>query len=191
MTDEELAALVAMGNEPAFEALYERHKKHLFNFSLRFLADSALAQDASQEALLSAYRHIRHFQPGKGSFRQWLYSIVFHECCRISRQRTPCLSIDDRAVLPGSWEPQAASDPTMHLELEAALGRLTLDYRLAVLLTKVHGLTISETARVLGISSTNAKQRVFRGLSALREMLSAPRERIGQAESHNRHEDES
>jgi RNA polymerase sigma-70 factor, ECF subfamily len=110
MTDEELAGLTVMGNEPAFEELYNRHKKHLFTFSLRFLGDVALAQDASQEAFLSAYRHIKHFQPGKGSFRQWLYSLAYHECCRINRQKKPCLPIDDNVELRGSWQPKRASD---------------------------------------------------------------------------------
>jgi RNA polymerase sigma-70 factor, ECF subfamily len=191
MTDEELAGLVAAGDEPAFEELYARHKKHLFTFSLRFLGNSALAQDASQEALLSAYRHIKHFQPGKGSFRHWLYSIVYHECCRISRRRKSYLPIDDSVEFLGSREPKMVSDPTAGLALEAALLRLPLDYRLAVILTKVHGLTALDAARVLGISSTNAKQRVFRGLSALREMLSSPHGGTGPAGSHNEYKENS
>lgn len=175
MTDEELAASAALGDHAAFEALYARYRAYLFNFGLRFLRDRALAEDAAQQALLSAYRHIRQFRPERGSFRSWLYAVLFHECCRMRRRENVHAPTEARRGAPGEAEPNASSDPLSLLAVEEALLRLPREYRAAVLLTKLHGLTTREAARVLGISETNAKQRVFRGLTALKTMLSTRR----------------
>jgi RNA polymerase sigma factor (sigma-70 family) len=172
MTDEQLAAEAARGDNAAFEALYTRYSTRLFNFSLRFLRNRGLAEDAAQQALLAAYRHIRGFRPDRGSFRAWLYTVCFHECCRMSSREELCVPAAENRVTGNSGEPGTTPDPSSILALEEALLRLPPHYRAAVLLTKLHGLTVSEAARVIGISETNARQRVFRGLNALRNILS-------------------
>jgi RNA polymerase sigma-70 factor (ECF subfamily) len=172
MTDEELAAAAARGDNAAYTTLYVRYSKYLFNFALRVLRDPALAEDATQQALVSTYRHIRTFRPERASFRSWLYSVLFHECCRMRRRQRTHASIEAGGGVPHSAEAATSSDPLWHIALDAALLRLPQEQRVAVLLTKVHGLTASEAARVLRISETSAKQRVFRGLKALRAMLS-------------------
>jgi RNA polymerase sigma-70 factor (ECF subfamily) len=67
--------------------------------------------------------------------------------------------------------PRYRLDIDTGIDIRAALEQLPGKHRTAVILTRIHGLSVRESARVLGISENNVKQRVFRGIADLRSML--------------------
>lgn len=172
MNDEQLAQQITQGNQEAFRELYERHKKGIYNFALRFLLDKDLAEDVTHDVFLLMYNHIHQFSIGKGKFTTWLYSIAYHECCRVKRRNkkfTP-MSEDEENIN----ERETVTDKSNYyyhdaLDLERALLKLPEKYRTPIVLTKLHGLTSAECASAIGISETNVKQRVFRALKMLKE----------------------
>lgn len=170
MTDEQLARRAAAGEESAFLELYDRHKQGVFNFALRTLREEAMAEDVAQEVFLSLYERIGQYDERRGTFKAWLFAIARHECSRWFRRRRRLLVglVGDHALDPAEGN-RAALEPLDKIDLERAVLRLDHKYRLPIILTKLHGFPVAETAAILGISEGTVRQRVFRGLNRLRQ----------------------
>jgi RNA polymerase sigma-70 factor (ECF subfamily) len=142
---------------------------------MRITHDPDAANDAMQEALARAWLNIANFE-GRSQFSTWLTRIGVNEAYRnMGRADTQSLDADDLvgAHVPG-WgdRPESAFESR---EFLAAIGRalrgLPIDYRTAVVLRDVEGLSTAEAAEVLGIGERALKSRVHRGRLALRAEL--------------------
>ena len=78
MSDEELVAAIGRRDERAVAALYDRYGGLAYSLAYRILEDRGAAEDVVQDAFVSAWRRAVSFQPGRGSVRTWLLSIVHH-----------------------------------------------------------------------------------------------------------------
>jgi RNA polymerase sigma-70 factor (ECF subfamily) len=179
------------GDLDAFNGLVDAHQRITYNLCLRMLGSPAAAEDATQDAFLSAYRSIASFRGG--SFRPWLMRIASNACTDElrRRQRRPAMSLD--APPPGSDEPLELPDPAAGPEVEAlraeqqavvqaALLKLPPDQRLAVVLCDMQGFAYEEIAEAMRTSVGTVKSRIARGREKLRRELRGelgPRELMG------------
>jgi RNA polymerase sigma factor (sigma-70 family) len=175
------------GDLNAFNGLVDRHQRAVYNLCFRMLGSGAAAEDATQDAFLSAYRSIRTF---KGTnLRPWLMRIASNACVDELRRRgrRPAVSLD--APIPGSDDPidvpDAAPGPEtealrreQHDVVQAALLRLPPDQRLAVVMCDVQGFAYEEIAAAMRTSVGTVKSRIARGRDKLRREL-GPREQSG------------
>ena len=168
------------GDLEAFNGLVDRHQRAVYNLCLRMLGSPAAAEDAAQEAFLSAFRAIRTFRGAV--FRPWMMRIAANACTDElrRRQRRPAMSLN--APAPGSEEPPEVADTTPGPEAEAlrgeqgaliesALLRLPNDQRLAVILCDMQGYAYEEIAVVMRCSVGTVKSRISRGREKLRREL--------------------
>jgi RNA polymerase sigma-70 factor (ECF subfamily) len=172
------------GDAAAFEELLRAHTGRLLVVARRLLGNEEDARDAVQDALLSAYRAIDHFD-GQAALGTWLHRITVNAALTKlrSRRRRPEKSIDDllptflddghQARPPRHWpEPSAA---LQREETRAAVRRhieeLPEDYRVVLLLRDIEELDTDETARLLGLTSGAVKTRLHRARQALRALL--------------------
>lgn len=185
MANEELrlAAAAQRGDVESFNALVRLYEGRVYNLCYRLLGDADSAADATQDAFLSAYRHLQAFRGG--SFRAWVLRIATNVCYDAlrARQRRPVVSLD----APGD----AADEETPSLQLadtsetpdefalrrelarviEHGLAQLPVDQRLVVVLCDLQGLTYEEIAEVLGANLGTIKSRLSRGRARLRDLL--------------------
>ena len=168
MTDEvrDDAALLRAhlaGDRDAFGELVTRHRDRLWAVALRTMGDRDAAADALQDALLSAYRAAERFR-GDSAVTTWLHRIVVNACLdRIRRQRarpTQPLPEVDTTVAP-------APDRDLRIDVEAALARLPVEQRAALVLVDVQGYPVSEAAEMLGVAEGTIKSRCARGRARL------------------------
>ncbi|MFQ5474019.1 MAG: RNA polymerase sigma factor [Dehalococcoidia bacterium] len=173
------------GELDAFNLLVERYERPLYNLCLRMLSSPQAAEDATQEAFISAYRSVKSFRGG--SFKSWLFRIGANACYdELRRQRSrPSRSLDEPA---GDNErtidvPDTAPTPdesAENLELRDALGGaisgLPPDQRLTIILRDVQGLEYEEIAVATNTNLGTVKSRINRARSRLREALLAKRE---------------
>jgi len=170
------------GDLDAFNALVELHQRAVFNLCLRMIGNYATAEDATQEAFVSAFRAIRSFKGG--SFRAWLMRIAANASTDAlrRRQRRPALSLD--VAPPGTDDPidppdSAAGPEEMALRadraaaIQAALLRLPDDQRMAVVMCDMQGFAYEEIAQAMGVSIGTVKSRISRGRDKLRAILVA------------------
>ena len=191
----ELIERSQQGDLEAFNAIVVAYQDRVYNLCLRMLGSRQAAEDAAQEAFLSAYRNVRRIRGA--TVRPWLLRIASNTCIDElrRRKRQPQLSLDVPA--PDSEEsrpldvPDRAAGPEQLAlsgevgeALQAELVRLPPDQRAAVVLSDVEGLSYQEIAAVMGGSVGTVKSRISRGRAKLREALRARRELFGDLVRH-------
>jgi RNA polymerase sigma-70 factor (TIGR02960 family) len=186
-TDEIVSAAIA-GDEPAFAALTERHRRELHVHCYRMLASFDEAEDAVQETFLNAWRGRAGFQGGS-QFRAWLYRIATNVCLdmlrRNSRRATgmrslaevpwiqpyPDLLLDQAAPSDEQPEAVAIQRETISLAFLAALQVLPPRQRAALIARDVLGWPARETASALGTSVAAANSALQRARATLQSHL--------------------
>ena len=176
----DLVARSRQGDLEAFNRLVQRYQTPLYNLCLRMLGSPQGAEDATQEAFISAFRAIRSFQGA--AFRAWLFRIASNACYDELRRRKSrgAQSLDepqrgderplDVPAKGFSLEERAEQQELGRL-LQAALLEIPADQRLAVVLCDVQGLDYAEIARAMNVSLGTVKSRIFRGRAHLRVVL--------------------
>lgn len=179
------AALVARlraGDESAFEELVRTRGARMLAAARRLLGSEDDAQDAVQEALVSAWKSMGRFH-GDSTLSTWLHRITVNFCLMKlrTRKRRRERSIDD--LLPTFLDdghrrvsPTPARGPALDPEELRALVRECIDeldapHREVILLRDLEELDTRETANVLGISEAAVKTRLHRARQALRTLL--------------------
>jgi RNA polymerase sigma-70 factor (ECF subfamily) len=175
MTDEELLAQVARGDDEALAQLYDRFSRVTYGLAVRVLRDRALAQDAVQDAFLAAWRTAASFDPKRGSASTWLLTLVHRRAVDLVRreERRGGDPLDDAPVASGEATDETAEIREQRRSVQAALLQLPPDQREALELAYYGGLSQSELAEQLGVPLGTVKSRMFAGLGKLRELLDA------------------
>ncbi len=169
----ELVRLAQAGSVSAFDELARRYRRALWFEALRVLRDEGLAEDATQDAMLIAYRAL----PGLrevARFPFWLRSIARHRAIRLAqgeaRQRTAL----DELLLRHS---RSLAEPMAEIsgEVGCAIQCLPEQDRLALQLHYLEGWPIAQVARYLGLSESNVKWRMHQARKKVRAQV-APEE---------------
>ena len=178
MTDEDLLAAAARGDQEAIGHLYDRHQGSMYGLAMRITGDPALAQDVVQEAMVGVWRNAPRFDGDRASGRTWILSITHHRAIDVLRRRRSVAPMPDPEVAP----PAALVLPDIWQDvvgrLDAAAGRSALDrlsevQREALELAYFGGCTQQEIAARTGAPLGTVKGRIRLGLSALRAELSS------------------
>lgn len=166
------------GDLAAFNALVAEHQAIVFNLCLRMLGNRAAAEDATQDAFVSAWRNLSSLRGEQ--FRPWLLRISSNACLDELRRRSrrPAASLET-ALEQGLAHPadpapspeSAVLSVELRAGIESALLQLPQDQRLAVVLCDVQGLEYEEIARVMRSSVGTVKSRLSRGRARLRQAL--------------------
>lgn len=179
--DAGLVARAQAGDLDAFEELIRRHNSTLYRTMMAILGNPEEAQDATQDALLSAFKHIAGFQ-GRSKFSTWLISIARNTALQRIRSRKNMESLDEPAGDDENFRPrqirawqddpeQAHSKEEIRQLVERGIMRLPPKYRIAIMLRDIEQIPTEEVARQLGLSVPALKARVLRGRLMLRESL--------------------
>jgi RNA polymerase sigma-70 factor (ECF subfamily) len=175
-TDEALVARVVAGEHALFELLMRRHNRRVFRTTRAILKNDDEAEDAMQEAYVSAFTHLADFS-GRSRFSTWLVRIAVHECLGRLRKSKRVASFDgepgpeeDRMADTRSPE-DAASDVEVRALLEQAVDVLPLVFRAVFVMRSVEEMSVGETAEALDIPEETVRTRLHRANAMLREDL--------------------
>ncbi|QKW09985.1 sigma-70 family RNA polymerase sigma factor [Streptomyces sp. NA04227] len=172
--DRFLTVRAAEGDDEAFAVLVRRHSSVLLGLALHLLGNRADAEDAVQDAFLSAWRRLPEFHHS-ASFGTWMYRIVTNRCLNTLRRGPRALPLDavaePTAGDPGSSPPRAAETHAAMAALVAALRELNPDQRACWVLRELHGLHYEEIAHATGTSEQTVRGRLFRARHALQEAM--------------------
>ena len=171
------------GDLDSFNTLILHYQDRVFNTALRILGDEDIAQDAAQEAFISAFRSISSFRGG--SFKAWLLRTVTNACYdELRRQkRRPTTPLEPETNDGEEMDsPRWLADPNMTPseqseadELEHAiqhcLDMLPTDFRSVVVLADIQGMDYSEVATAARVPLGTIKSRLARARLRLRECL--------------------
>jgi RNA polymerase sigma-70 factor (ECF subfamily) len=188
MTDNDAALVQAaqQGDKRAFAHLVQKYEQRVYNLARRMMRDPQDAEDVLQETFISVYRHLNEFQ-GDSSFSTWLYRIATNASLMKLRARkdltvsldAPVESDEGESAMPREivdWSvtpEEALLNSEVRAQMDAAVAELPETMRAVFVLRDIEGLSVQETAEVLGISVPNVKTRLHRARMMLRERLSS------------------
>ena len=155
------------GHRASLDALLRRHYDRLYALCRRMTGGDADAADACQEALMAIVRGLPAFD-GRSSFGTWAYRVATNACLDELRRRR---RRPEPGLPEGAAEMASPLDPgetsTTRLDLDRGLQSLPPDYRAAVVLRDVCGLSYEEIAEALSIPAGTVRSRIARGRAAL------------------------
>ena len=173
-----LVALAKGGDVDAFNRLVLAHQDSVYGFAYRMLGNGADADDATQDAFVSAFEHIASLRGT--AFRAWVMRIARNKCYDIlrrgNRRREVSTDQDDSQLAETLPSGEAsASEQAMSSEMRAAIerciGRLGDDQRAVVVLVDVMHYSYEQVAETVGTSIGTVKSRLSRGRRRVRDCL--------------------
>jgi len=164
--DDRVRAQALAGDESAFAALIGPLVEPALRLAYSMLGDRVEAEDATQEALTSAWRKLHQLREGM-PVRPWLLAIVINRCRNIRRTRWFHLV---RLADPSSRR-ELPDSTVERLDIDLAIARLPQRDRQALFLHFYLDLPLDEVALALGVSVSAAKARVYRACGRLRPGL--------------------
>ena len=179
VSERELIARARAGDEDAFARLVLAHADRVYAALRRFGLDTGEADDVAQEVFLRAWRGLGRFEE-RAQLATWLYRIAFNEAQRrLSRREPPRVEPpvegeDPVSSIPAGTHlgPEArALDHEFEAILDRALAELPADWRVAVVLRDLEGLSTDQAAAVVGVRPAAFKSRLHRGRMQLRALL--------------------
>ncbi|MCW2605950.1 MAG: polymerase sigma factor SigE [Frankiales bacterium] len=159
---------------PSWEDVVRDHSARVYRLAYRLTGNPHDAEDLTQDVFVRVFRSLSSYTPG--TFEGWLHRITTNlfldTVRRKARIRFEALP-DDAERLPGKdrGPAQAYDDTHFDPDVQAALAALPPDFRAAVVLCDLEGLTYEEIADVLGIKIGTVRSRIHRGRSQLRASL--------------------
>jgi RNA polymerase sigma-70 factor (ECF subfamily) len=170
--DRVLVEQARKGDRDAFASLVHQVSGSLFAVAFRILRDNGLAEDALQNALVSAWRQLPHLHDA-GRFEAWIHRILVHACYAESRRRRESASNIRLLDMHGSPTADGSRDLANRDELERAFRHVPLDQRAVFVLHHYLGLPLVEVAETLGIPAGTARSRLHYATRSLRSAIEA------------------
>ena len=182
LSEAEAIERAKQGDEEAFEVLYHLHKRRVYSLCLRMTANTAAAEDLTQEAFLQLFRKIGTFR-GESAFSTWLHRMAVNVVLmQLRKKGLPLVSLEETMETeeespkkePGAEDVRLAGSLN-RLQLEQAIGDLPPGYRMVFLLHDVEGYEHNEIAEMVGCSIGNSKSQLHKARMKLRELLKTSR----------------
>jgi RNA polymerase sigma-70 factor (ECF subfamily) len=175
LSEAELIERAKQGDGEAFESLYNLHKRRVYSLCLRMTANTAAAEDLTQEAFLQLFRKIGTFR-GESAFSTWLHRM------QLRKKGLPLVPLEDTME---TEEDSAKKEPGADdLRLTGSIDRLRLanaidslppGYRTVFVLHDVEGYEHNEIAAMVGCSIGNSKSQLHKARMKLRDLLRTSR----------------
>jgi RNA polymerase sigma-70 factor (ECF subfamily) len=170
-----VAAADAAWTPPSWEQVVQEHSARVYRLAYRLTGNSHDAEDLTQEVFVRVFRSLSSYTPG--TFEGWLHRITTNlfldQARRKAKIRFDALAEDAESRIPS----RAVAPDTQVLDglfdddVEAALSALPPDFRAAVVLCDIEGLSYEEIADVLSLKLGTVRSRIHRGRTMLRKAL--------------------
>lgn len=180
VSENELIDRARAGDEDAFAGLVAAHGEQVYGALRRFGLDADEADEIALEVFVRAWRGLDKFE-GRAKLSTWLYRIAFNEAQRaLSRRRPPGAQApegEDPVAAVADDERRGPDAQALDREfgevLDRALAQLPPEWRAAVVLRDLEGLSTEEAAEITDLRQAAFKSRLHRGRMRLRELLAS------------------
>jgi RNA polymerase sigma-70 factor (ECF subfamily) len=182
LSEAEAIERAKQGDAEAFEALYHLHKRRVYSLCLRMTANTASAEELTQEAFLQLFRKIGTFR-GESAFSTWLHRMSVNVVLmQLRKKGLAVVPLEENIETeeeshkkePGADDVRLAGSID-RLQLENAIANLPPGYRAVFLLHDVEGYEHNEIAKIVGCSIGNSKSQLHKARMRLRDLLKTSR----------------
>lgn len=184
MNEKELIQLAKDGYTDAFEKLINEHQLTVYNISLKMLKNEQDAFDASQDALLKAFKYIKKFK-GNSSFSTWIYKITVNTCLDYinkSKKSKSNISLEQTISQKDNETPLQFEDKKQNVlgkvlenerekVLYEALDKLSYEQKEMIVLRDIEGFSYEEISQIKNLNIGTVKSKISRARLKLKELL--------------------
>jgi RNA polymerase sigma-70 factor (ECF subfamily) len=178
---------MATGDREAFGALFRRHQATIYRFSRQMLGAKDAAEDVTQDAFVALAENAGRFDATRGSLTTYLYGIARHLILQRHKQSRLRMEVELDSVTDEALALTAASgDPVEAISraqlmerMRAAILRLPVHYREAVVLCELHGLSYEDAAAIAKCPVGTIRSRLSRGRQILSDRCADLSSRAG------------
>ena len=182
LSEAEAIERAKQGDAEAFEALYDLHRRRVYSLCLRMTANTAAAEDLTQEAFLQLFRKIGTFR-GESAFSTWLHRMAVNVVLmQLRKKGLPVVPLEEtlESEEEGPKKEPGADDARLvgsidRLQLQHAIEALPPGYRAIFVLHDVEGYEHNEIAGMMGCSIGNSKSQLHKARMKLRDLLKTSR----------------
>ncbi|WP_432934646.1 RNA polymerase sigma factor SigE [Microbispora sp. CA-135349] len=173
--DHQAETSVSDWTPPTWEEVVRTHSTRVYRLAYRLTGNVHDAEDLTQEVFVRVFRSLSSYTPG--TFEGWLHRITTNLFLDMARRKQRIRFeglADDAAERLHGREPspaQAYDDAHLEPDIQAALDALAPEFRAAVVLCDIEGLSYEEIAATLGVKLGTVRSRIHRGRAQLREAL--------------------
>ena len=159
---------------PSWDELVREHADRVYRLAYRLSGNAQDAEDLTQETFIRVFRSLSRYEAG--TFEGWLHRITTNLFLDMVRRRQKirmeALPEDYDRVPSADPDPgQIYADANLNPELQRALDALSPEYRAAVVLCDIEGLSYEEIAATLGVKLGTVRSRIHRGRQSIKEAL--------------------
>jgi RNA polymerase sigma-70 factor (ECF subfamily) len=173
-SERELVESAMAGDTEAFSALASASARRLYAVARLILHNDALAEEATQEALVVAWRDLSALRD-PNRFGAWLHRVLVRECYKHAYRERRRIEVEGQVrPLAGDFDPSRQS--IVSEQIERGFARLSVEQRTVLILHHYLGYSFPEMADALGIPVGTVKSKVSRACAAMRKALTAERE---------------
>jgi RNA polymerase sigma-70 factor (ECF subfamily) len=178
--DEKLVAEIHDGNADAFAVIFKRYHRLVHVTALNIVRDAGEAEDMTQTVFLEIYRHLRQFDPARGTLKVWLLQFAYSRSMHrrnylFVRQFHKQVELSEGDARASHWSPSRLQPQEATRLTGEALAVLPEPQRRTIEMFFFEGLTLREIAQKRNENYPNVRNHYYRGLERLRSYLqSAP-----------------
>lgn len=178
-SEEDLIGKILSGEMALFEILIRRHNSILYKIARSYDFDHEQAKDLLQETHIAAYENLKKFE-FRSSYKTWIAKIMVNKCLYklsygSSKYEVSNSIIDENSQPMFTSKKQTTEADVLNKELsyilEKSLEKIPVHYRTVFILREVEGLSVAETAEMLGLTAVNVKVRLNRAKNLLQKEL--------------------
>lgn len=172
MTDEmQSIERVLRGDTAEFRSLVQRYQQPVISMIRHLVGRTADCEDIAQEVFLSAFRHLRSFDPERSRFSTWLFTITRNKSINALRNNRSVPLTDDRAQSRSDEPIELLERAEVFRELDTALRQLPDRYRRAFILAEFEGLPYDQIAQIECTGLGTVKSRIHRAREKLQQAM--------------------
>jgi len=172
MADEAEVIRRTLGGETeAYRLLVERYQGPLLSLAGCFLGDRHEAADVAQDVFLAAFVNLRAFDPRRGSFATWLFTLARNKCLNVLKKKAPAFVAAPPHRAHSRTPPDELAEKEAFERLDRALAALPVEQKVAFVLAEILDLPHGEIAVIEGVAEGTIRSRVSRARAALRALL--------------------
>ena len=161
-------------NLHAFEILYRKYEKPIFNTVYRIVCDYDDATDVTQNTFIKAYKNLGKFNE-RYKFFSWLYKIAVHESLNFLKYKRNNDELNENIQTSERQPDERMLDAERDQQVQDALIQISEDQRTVIVLFYFQDLSYTEISQILDISEKTIKSRLFEGRQILRNLLTSVR----------------
>lgn len=168
--DNVLVSECLKGNSDAFEGLFDKYEKPIFNIAFRLIKNFDDAEDITQTVFVNAYENLKTFNP-KYKFFSWIYRSAINHSLNLISSQSRKEELNQNLITKEKTPEEIVNEIELSENIQDALGELDINYRIVIVLKHFISFSYEEISDILEVPEKTVKSRLYTARQLLKDIL--------------------